>query len=242
MNWCIRYHDGKTLIEEKMHEEAKTTDDLSGRTIIIIGPRQLQNRLLARCLEDETGIVCHVGDSLDESRLKELKVEPKPNLILLDCLDADLNTALFELKQLSDTLLTFHLTAPFNVNSLSGNEERALTLGVRGFFYEQDSLEQILKGIRTIFANELWVSREILTKCIIDKNVENEVHPKKEDVILTAREIEILTYVSAGVKNEEIAEKLFISPHTVRTHIYNIFKKINVPNRLQAALWAVQNL
>ena len=48
--------------------------------------------------------------------------------------------------------------------------------------------------------------------------------------------------VAVGVKNEEIADRLCISPHTVKTHIYNIFKKIGVPNRLQAALWAAQNL
>jgi DNA-binding CsgD family transcriptional regulator len=48
--------------------------------------------------------------------------------------------------------------------------------------------------------------------------------------------------ISVGAKNEEIADKLFISPNTVKTHIYNIFKKIDVPNRLQAALWAAKHL
>jgi DNA-binding CsgD family transcriptional regulator len=48
--------------------------------------------------------------------------------------------------------------------------------------------------------------------------------------------------IITGLKNEEIANRLYISAHTVKTHIYNIFKKINVPNRLQAALWAAKNL
>jgi DNA-binding CsgD family transcriptional regulator len=71
------------------------------------------------------------------------------------------------------------------------------------------------------------------------------------------REIEILSMVAFGAKNEQIADKLFISPNTVKTHVYNIFKispntvkthvynifkKISVPNRLQAALWAAKNL
>jgi len=66
--------------------------------------------------------------------------------------------------------------------------------------------------------------------------------PKGDTTGLTPREMEILAMVAAGAKNEAIADKLCISPHTVKTHVYNIFKKIDVPNRLQAALWAAKNL
>jgi LuxR family transcriptional regulator of csgAB operon len=48
--------------------------------------------------------------------------------------------------------------------------------------------------------------------------------------------------VASGRANNKIAEELCISPHTVKTHIYNIYKKISAPNRLQAALWAAKNL
>ena len=59
---------------------------------------------------------------------------------------------------------------------------------------------------------------------------------------LTTRETEILEMVTAGYSNARIAEELRISPHTVKTHIHNICKKIKAPGRLQAALWAVKNL
>ncbi len=66
------------------------------------------------------------------------------------------------------------------------------------------------------------------------------MHKSKNN--LSRREQEILALVSVGETNDEIAEKLFISRHTVKTHLYKIFRKINVSNRLHAALWAAHNL
>ena len=80
-----------------------------------------------------------------------------------------------------------------------------------------------------------------MTKCIL-KNRIREPSPDGNRVALTQRENEVLTMVAVGATNEEIADRLCISPHTVKTHVYNIFKKINVPNRLQAAFWAAKNL
>ena len=63
-----------------------------------------------------------------------------------------------------------------------------------------------------------------------------------EAYVLSQREIEILNLVAHGAMNTEIGEKLFISRHTVKSHLYNIYKKIKVTNRLEAALWAKKNL
>jgi DNA-binding NarL/FixJ family response regulator len=71
----------------------------------------------------------------------------------------------------------------------------------------------------------------------------NNKHPAKSTVeILSQRQIEILSLISIGATNQEIAEKLYISSNTVKNHVYNIFKKINVSNRIQASLWATTNL
>jgi len=54
--------------------------------------------------------------------------------------------------------------------------------------------------------------------------------------------VEVLKVMATGAKNSEIASSLNLSPHTIKTHIYNIFKKINASNRLQAVNWAQENL
>jgi LuxR family transcriptional regulator of csgAB operon len=113
--------------------------------------------------------------------------------------------------------------------------------GIRGFFYEHDSLDNFIKGIRAVMGGKLWLSREMMTKCIFDGTDKNKPLESIIDSV-TERQIEILALISIGATNEEISEKLYISPNTVKNHLYNIFKKIGVPNRVQAALWAASNL
>jgi LuxR family transcriptional regulator of csgAB operon len=81
----------------------------------------------------------------------------------------------------------------------------------------------------------------MMTKCILE-GTDNNNASKSQTEKLSERQIEILALVAVGATNDEIADRLCISPHTVKTHLYRIFKKINVPNRVQAALWAAQNL
>jgi DNA-binding NarL/FixJ family response regulator len=59
---------------------------------------------------------------------------------------------------------------------------------------------------------------------------------------LSQREREILLMLAAGATNKDIAQKLFLSLNTIKSHIYNIYRKIDVPNRLQASLWAAKHL
>jgi LuxR family transcriptional regulator of csgAB operon len=63
-----------------------------------------------------------------------------------------------------------------------------------------------------------------------------------EDHLLTNREKKILEMVTAGYSDTKIAKELGISPHTAKTHIYNVCKKIKAPGRFQAALWTLKNL
>ena len=219
----------------------KDLTQLTDKTIHIIGPRRLQNELMVSFLERETGAKYTTSEDARHVTARDDKNISQPKLILLDCLEKDLDAYLSELESSGENTLHRHLVALFNVSPGLGIEEKALRRGIRGFFYDQDPLERFPKGLQAMFNGEIWASRGIMTKAILEHR-DTGIAPKKDETILTSREMEILTMVTIGARNEDIANKLFISPNTVKTHIYNIFKKINVPNRLQAALWAAKHL
>ncbi len=85
------------------------------------------------------------------------------------------------------------------------------------------------------------MSRELMARLILfyRKSQSNGFRPACG---LTHREMEIISLLSAGASNQQIAEKLFVSEHTVKSHLYNIFHKINVRNRIQALNWIQKNL
>ena len=213
---------------------------LDDRVIVIIGPRSLQNGLMGHFLEEKTGAECLVIADASQIPAVDDEEEGDPRLILGDCLEKDLDSCMADLESCGEPVLSRDYVVLFNVSPGLKIEENALRRGVKGFFYEQDPLEVFPRGLAAILKGEIWVSRDIMTKFIPDDKAPDP--SRMEASILTPREIEILSLVAVGAKNEEIAEKLFISSNTVKTHIYNIFKKIDVPNRLQAALWAAKNL
>lgn len=216
--------------------------DFMAKGIYIIGPRRIQNELIADFLRHNLGVDCYVGE--DFSCIPPPGSPSKKDrdmFILLECQEKDPRMLLFELRSQSNFKMSQNQIALLNVPSGNGIEKECLRQGVRGFFYEKDSLELFLKGVRSIMNGELWVSRTIMSNYILTGTSE-DITIKDDRLLLTQREIEILALVAVGARNEEVADELCISPHTVKSHLHNIFKKIDVPNRLQAALWAAKNL
>ncbi|RJR44982.1 MAG: DNA-binding response regulator [Desulfobacteraceae bacterium] len=218
----------------------KGAGSLGSRFIWIVGPRSLQNELLASLLAKKTGARCACGDSVTRALAAQESTQDT-GLFLFDCLGENADGWLEKVGPDEQQLVSPHMVAFFNVSRDLGVEARAIRAGVRGFFYVEDQPDHIRKGVRAIFDGELWVSREIMSRCILEEKGRDKPFPKGAHG-LTAREIEILSLLAIGATNEDISEKLFISVNTVKTHIYNLFHKINVPNRLQAALWAAKNL
>jgi DNA-binding NarL/FixJ family response regulator len=129
------------------------------------------------------------------------------------------------------------------------NEENVIAMmqgGVRGFFRFALGDEKLINCIRTVARGEIWLEANLITP-VFDEFIKEFM--KKRDLIkpltalnsekltmLSPREMEVMELISHSMTNEEIADKLFLSPKTVKTHIRNIFAKAEIRNRVEAAL------
>ena len=213
-------------------------------SIYIVSPTRLENNLLNSFLEQRTGSKCLCVQSIEHvSTLNKDKNDGLPKLILFDCLGQPPEKILEKLESTDEDIFCQCTLCFFNFRHDLNIAIKAINQGFTGFFYEHETPEQFLKGVHALCSGDLWISREIL-KQYVQTTTKNMINSKAQSPaeLLTTRELEILTLIASGATNDQIAEELFISPHTVKTHIYNIFKKIDVSNRLQATLWAAENL
>jgi len=226
----------KTTTERRSAQDTGET-----ASCYIVGPMKLQNELMAAFLKNETGSECLAVDDILEVHHADPNGRGQPALLFMDCQGKSLQTLLAELSPYISRNGSASRIVLFNVPADVTFQKKYIIKGIHGFFYERDPLDNFMKGVQAILDGQLWFSREMMTRCIFE-GTNKDASSKNENDILTERQIEILAMIAVGSTNDEISDKLCISPHTVKTHLYRIFKKINVPNRVQAALWAVKNL
>ena len=117
----------------------------------------------------------------------------------------------------------------------------ALTAGASGFVLKDDPPEQLLAAIRTVAAGEALLSPAITKNVIKQFTRIQRPTPPAALQELTERERDVFRLIADGLSNNEIAEELFISETTVKTHITHILQKLNLRDRVQAVVMAYPN-
>jgi len=201
----------------------------------------MENELMAAYLERQTGDPCFVAENVNHIPTDNPKTNGRRKLLFWDCLGNNFKSLIAELRAWTLRNQSANPIVLFNVPTDLEFKKKLVLEGIHGFFYEHDPLDVFMKGVRTVIDGKLWLSRDMMSKCIFE-GTGNDNASKNQRENLSQRQIEILALVAVGATNDEIADRLCISPHTVKTHLYRLFKKINVPNRVQASLWAAQNL
>ncbi|BCJ96949.1 DNA-binding response regulator [Anaerocolumna cellulosilytica] len=186
-------------------------------------------------LEGDITIVGEAGDGLSCLQVIEDK---KPDVVLLDINMPQMN-GLQVLEKLKERkcrskilILTIHNEIEYLV--------KAVDIGVDGYVLKDSESELLRKAIFSVYSGENYIQAELVP--ILKEKLENqEKDILTEDSILTKRELEVLRLLTEGLFNKEIAYNLSISEKTVKNHVSNIFKKICVSDRTQAAVYAIKN-
>ena len=116
---------------------------------------------------------------------------------------------------------------------------RAVDIGVDGYILKDSESAELKKAINYIYNGENYIQPSLIP--VLNSRLVNRNLDKEKIDSLTKRELEVLIQVAYGMFNKEIANILDISERTVKNHISNIFNKIDVNDRTQAAIFAIKN-
>ena len=147
---------------------------VSMEVIYIIGPRRMQNELLAFFLEQKSGATCLTGADFSVFHGEEGAQADRLPVVLIDCFEKDLESVLAEIDSSGKDILSHAHVALIHVGPDLNIEEDAVLRGIKGFFYELESPEPLLKGVRVISEGEFWVSRAVMSKCIVKQKQPGE--------------------------------------------------------------------
>jgi DNA-binding NarL/FixJ family response regulator len=119
----------------------------------------------------------------------------------------------------------------------------AVMAGACGYLLKDSSIQELIMGIRAAAGGESLISPQIAAKVLRRLRAQSSSVDAAETIRaeLSDREIEVLKLIANGKDNAQIARELFISPKTVKNHISNILMKLQIENRIQAAVYAVRS-
>ena len=183
-----------------------------------------------------------IGETTNEFQTLELADKRNANILLIDVElletdNFDLISALLQKKPNIKVLL-------LNMTTEETSILKALHAGAKGYVTKNSGGDEVAKAIHAIRGSELWIDRKMLARLFsLETNqvkTRQESHPNGESV-LSPREAEVIKLLITGSSNKEIAEELFISEQTVKSHLNKIFRKLNVSRRIEAILWAIKS-
>jgi DNA-binding NarL/FixJ family response regulator len=192
-----------------------------------------------RGLLEEQGIDI-VGEAVNGEGALDLVEEKHPNVVIMDLNMPGIGG--IEATRQITTLAPLTRVIMLTVSSAAPDITDAVLAGACGYLLKSATTSEIVNGISAASRGEALLSPSVAAK-LLERVREAPVRPAIPDpsqASLTDREIEVLKLLSSGMDNAEIGRTLFISPSTVKNHISSILLKLQIENRIQAAVYAVR--
>jgi len=208
--------------------------------VLLVDDHDLFRTGLRNLLEEEGGVQV-AGEAPNGAEAVRLVQELAPDVVVMD----------LNMPSMSGVEATRHITAlsPLTrVIVLTISEEDrdvldAIVAGACGYLLKDSSISEVIAGIHAASANQSLISPTIASKVLQRVRATTE-DAEMADAIraeLSDRELEVLKLIANGKDNAQIAAELVISPKTVKNHISNILMKLQIQNRIQAAVYAVRS-
>jgi len=173
------------------------------------------------------------GEAEDGSTALDLCRQNLPDVILMDILMPDMDgiqTTQAILKQYPQVKIIILTSYPDDALV-----KKSLEAGATGYLLKNASIDILAGAIRIAFSGKTTLAPEATKALVRIKN-----NPPKPGIDLSKRELEVLALIVEGLSNDEIAERLVISPSTAKHHVHICIQKLGAINRAQAAVRAVQ--
>jgi len=220
-------------------EEHRSGKQLEELRVLLVDDHDLFRTGL-RSLLEEQGLQV-VGEAENGSAALQLTSELAPDVIIMDLKMPGL-TGVETTRQISGLAPLTRVV----VLTISADDEdvmNAVMAGACGYLLKDSSIDQLIAGIRAAAGGESLISPQIAAKLLqrLRAGGADEVAAETIRAELSERELEVLRLIANGKDNAEIARELFISPKTVKNHISNILMKLQIDNRIQAAVYAVRS-
>jgi len=183
--------------------------------------REPDFQVLARCLEGQAAL----------RAVRELK----PDVLILDLRMPKMD-GLGVLREMQEEKLSTRvvvLTAALDEDEVL----EAIRLGVQGVVLKEMAARLVVQCVRKVHAGEQWLEKRSVSLAL-ERLLKREAATREIAGLLTSREIEIVRMVADGLRNREIADRLYINEGTVKAHLHNIYEKLRVNSRLQLTRYA----
>jgi two-component system nitrate/nitrite response regulator NarL len=205
--------------------------------ILIVDDHQLVRTGIRMLIESQPGMKV-VGEAGNCSEALALAASTKPNLILLD-VDLGSENGLDFLPELHQTATDARVLILTGVKDVEAHR-RGASLGAAGLVLKEQAAEVLLKAIKKVHQGEVWFDRSMMGNLLNEMAQSGKkVNPEDAKISnLTLRELEVIALIAEGLKNKQIAERLFISETTVTHHLSSIFSKLGVSDRLELVIYA----
>jgi DNA-binding NarL/FixJ family response regulator len=207
--------------------------------VLIADDHSMVRQGLKQILELESDIAVIAQASNGDEAVK-LAREHRPDVVLMDINMPGTSglQAIKELKQDEDVfkviVLTIHQDREYLIKTIQ--------MGAEGYVLKDAEPAVLVEAIRNVNSGQSYIQPNMTMELVKEFNrVTLQEKDKSEEGSLTSREIEVLELIAEGMINKEIAKQLYISEKTVKNHVSNIFKKLNVSDRTQAAIYAFKH-